>query len=245
MLKELIEKRAEIEVIINTDLETVNPAVVSVVAGNIENAKRDLDELKTQYLSAVKEALVVLAISGPESEEFANIARYKYKALTIDANSFNTEMTNTLLIRGGGQTYSQNTHFALLDELNKAKLKYGILSIPQPRINAMTDSVYDMPVATALKTIFTNNYGTGLNSAVVLRQIGEQAWNDRFSGKTLAVVAYNYTDNFGDDFMPKPILTHVCDSKPTDKDVLSVLKKAKTQLKQQSTTEETEEQVKE
>jgi hypothetical protein len=242
MLKELIDLRLEKEAIINTNLETVNPGVISVVMGNIENAKKDLEDIKTQYFSAIQKALVVLAVSGTKSEEFANIAKYKYKALIIDANAFNNELAQTLIVRGGSQTYTQNTHFALLDELNKAKIKYGMLSLPTPKINATTDTIYDYPVADALKTLLTKNYGTELNSAVVLRQIGEQAWADKFAGKVLAVVAYNYSDNFGDSFMPAPLLKHVCNTKPSDKDVLAVLKQAKSLLKQQSTTETNEDQ---
>lgn len=201
LLDQLKDKRAEAAII----PEDAPPATRAMTDAMVRNAKVDVEKLETQYKDDVMSHAVLIGVTGNGSEEFANIAKYKHGAITVDYKGIYTQIVKAMKERRAGLTYSTQEHFLLLDELNKLKQQYKFQQLPAPTINAYSDGIYDGKLEESIAKIFKNNYGNSLYSAITRRAIGEKALAEGFSGKVLSVILYNYDGGVDTKFIPNPI----------------------------------------
>jgi hypothetical protein len=165
---------------------------------------------------------VIIAVTGPGSEKFADLSAKKVKTQILDYKLISKELTKSILARGHVGLYSQNSHMMLWDEMNRARIKYGFIRLPQPQAS-YTDGIFDKSIDFAIDFIFEKNYGSSLYSAVTRREIGELALKSKFDGEKLPVVLYNYTGSFDASFLPAPVLTVVAEEDVTERFVKQTL----------------------
>jgi hypothetical protein len=253
-LKELIskieEKRAEAAV----SPEDADPRVRAGVESVVRNAKRELETLEAQYKEAVLANVVIIAIEGEGSKEFADTARIAFEVPTVNYRGAIDRVTDSVKARSSRVDFGTQEFFMVLDELNKLKLDYNFLQLPAPKVNPAIDQVYDRPVATAIENIIKTNYDEELSSAVARRDIGTLALKLKFAGKHLPVVLYGYGGSLNESLLPRPIATVSVKSDEVTKDfVKDVLTQVKTRLgggssrkkKADVSTEETNQQSEE
>lgn len=202
IVAQLKDKEAEAAIIPEEAPQATRAGVEAIV----RNARQDIEALSGRYLEEVMKHVVVIAVTGANSAEFANFAKYKYRTMALDGQLATKRFLDSVVNRTNVGVYNQNAHFMVLDELNRFKLEYGIMSLPPLQLPVYTDGILDSPVGEAVPRILNKSYGRALDAVAVRREIGKAALIDRFAGKHLPVVVYNYVD-FAGDFMPAPVLT--------------------------------------
>lgn len=229
-LKELIDsyrdKLAESQI----NPADADPKVRAGTEAIQRNAVRDLPDLAARYMDEVMKHSVIIGVSGTNSEEFAKIAKYRFKVVSVDYSLALNKMVNNMRKRGVRDAFYNEEYFMTLDEIIKLKSEYGILHLPAPRINHASDQVYNYPLEKALTNLIKTNYGDQLYSVVTRREIGKQALEDRFSGKSMPVVLYNYNGGYDESLLPRPILTVDANGKIDEKFVQSKLNEVKAKL---------------
>jgi hypothetical protein len=221
-LKELLLQIAEKDAETRINPEDADPRVRQGVEAIKRNAEIQVGEIKNQYKDIVIGHAVIIAVQGPGSAKFAELATKKVKVQALDYKLISQQITQNLLARGHTGPYNQNAHMMLWDEMNRARIKYGFIRLPQPQAH-YTDGVFDATVDYALDFIFEKNYGSSLYSSVTRREIGELALKNRFDGEKLPVVLYNYTGAFDPMFLPAPVLTVTAEEDVTERFVKSTL----------------------
>lgn len=226
MLKDILKKLSDKEAEAAINPEDVDPRVRAGVEAIVRNAKVDLVTIQKEYKEAVMDNVVLIAINGDYSKQFAEIAE-SMGALTINFNEVNENLVKSLESAQLGDVYTSNMHFALLGELSRIRLKYDIVTLPTPMVNNYNDNVYDQPIDVAVRRLIDKNYGTSLQSAVTRREIGRKALEARFSGKKLPVVIYNLLLRVDTRFLPDPSADISANSIPNE----TVVKKKLTEVK--------------
>ncbi len=223
LLKEISEKEAESRI----SPEEADPRVRAGVEAMQKNALASLTPLKQEYKNSALSHAVIIAVSGAESKEFAEITSKKTKVLTLDYQLFKNKIVERLQERGAGGLYTQHAHLMLWDEMNKARLEYGFLRLPQPHASYI-DGIFDQELSSSVATLFEKNYGSSLYSAVSRVEIGNLALSSQFSGDKFPVVLYNYTGSFDGNFLPAPVKTVEANDKVTERFVKQVLNEVRT-----------------
>ncbi|MGH7241088.1 MAG: hypothetical protein ACREGB_02200 [Candidatus Saccharimonadales bacterium] len=202
ILEQVLEKRAEIAM----RLEDVDPKVRAGVEAKIRNATLELPIVEGRYKDAIVPLTAIVAVTGPESKKFADLAlELKYVSFILDYKAVVERIAVSLKKRNGGELYGNQEHFLALDELNQIRLEYNMLRLPSPMINAHLDPVINHPLREALDNMFVKNYGPSLYSAVTRRDIGKEALARNFTGNVFPVVLYNYTGDYDKAFLPNPV----------------------------------------
>jgi hypothetical protein len=239
-LKELVDqytdKAAEAAVI----PEETDPRVRAGVEALVRNAKQELPLIQRKYSEAVMSNIVLIAVSGANSEKFAQEAE-KLGAVSVDFLSVYKKIAERLAQRAVGPTYTTDAHFKLLDELSKIRLEYDVVRLPNPMINAYSDGIYDAPINDALLALFEKNYGSSLYSAAARRDIGKEAFEKKFTGKLLPVILYNYNGAIDAQMLPAPAATFVADKAVTSKQVSKLLTQVKNTLNGKTSKEDADE----
>lgn len=229
-LKELIDQIKDKRAMLAVDSGKVDPRVRGTFEGQQRAAEADLKLLEEQYKNEVMGHVVLIELKGEGAEEFAKVA--KQAAISIDYNQVVEDLTAALKSRLAPEPYDSNTHFALLEELQKLKIKENILRLPMPVINAYNDEVYGSPIRLALMNMFRKNYGGGLQSAISRKEIGRIALGYEFEGKKVPVFLYNVTIPVDTSFLPNPVSIIDISEKEIDIEfVKSKLKEIKSVLK--------------
>lgn len=226
-ISQIEEKRAEAAL----SVEDSDPRVRAGVEATIRNAIQTLEQLETDYKDAVIPMAALIAIEGDGSKEFANTARIAFDTPTVDYEGVTNRIIDNVRTRSGRNEFTTQEFFLVLDELNKIKLEYGILSLPVPRVNAGSDRVYNCSIEEAVRNLLKINYDEQLNSVVTRREIGKLALSMKFSGKNLPVVVYNYRGSLDEQYLPRPLVTVSANLAEVNKDyVKEVLTQVKNRL---------------
>jgi hypothetical protein len=221
-LKEMLNEIKEQKAMLAVNPEDVDPRIRNTFEGELRNATERLKELEEAYKNAVMEHTVVIVVKGSEAEEFASVA--KEAAVALDYKFILSDIVTALRERNAPEPYDTNTHFLLLDELNKIKLKYNMVRLPIPQVNGYNDNVYGSDLYTAIDILFEKNYGEGLYSAVVRREIGKIALSGEFQGKKLPVFLYNHSGKVDVNFLPIPVSVIEINEKMDKEKVLGKIK---------------------
>lgn len=200
ILTELEEKEAESKLV----PEQVDPRVRAGVEAKVRNAIQDLPRIQDKYKEAVMSTVTIIAVTGENAEKFAQIASDTMNALSVDFQLIKSRFVNNLKSRNAGEVYSSNTHFMLLDEVQKVKLEYKVLALPAPVINHYFDGIIDEKLEKAIELLLKKNYGNSLYSAITRREVGKRALEERFAGKNLPVILYNCNGEVDTNFLPTP-----------------------------------------
>jgi hypothetical protein len=236
-IKKLVEKFDELQVVAKRDTAELPYSIRGAAEGQAKEAEIQIKEVEQQYKSAViAENTVVIAVEGAGSQEFANYAKYGHKTLAVDYQSLVQYLKDRMNGRGAHANFTQNEHFMLLTEINQLKLDLDIKAMRPVEINYMTDGVAEKPLAFALDKIFKNNYAGQLHTVFVRKLIQEEAWKEKFDGKYLPVVVYNYDSTYDTLIMPKPIVTVQAAEGTNEKFVADTLNSVKAKLKPKKTT---------
>jgi len=226
LIDQLAEKRAESRI----SPEESDPRVRAGVEALVRNAKVAVDEIGQQYKDSVMGHVVLVAVSGPSSKEFADMSAAKLNTLAVDFKYIEKVLIENLITRKAGERYGQNEHFLLLDEFNRLRIEYKFVLLPAPKVERYNDGVYEAPLAQAVSTLIKNNYQTSLFSAVTRRLIGQLALEKEFVGKFLPVVLYNYEGPVDAKMLPAPTLELEVSGKVTEKAVKTAMNEVRAKL---------------
>lgn len=205
LFQQITEKRAESTI----DVSGMKPGVQSTAEGLKRTAAEELRGIEAQYKDLVVSDSVIIAVSGEGGSRYAEIAT-KLGWLAVDFQALTERIAASLKRRSQSEEFTNQEWWMFLDELNQLKVDYGILSLPQPKINHTVDPVYGHPLKKAVDMILKVNYNNSLHSVVVRRVIGEIALTKMFDKDHLPVVLYNCSD-VDQAFLPKPISAIVVD----------------------------------
>lgn len=225
-LKEMLDLIKEQKAVLAINPEDVDPRIRNTFEGELRNAKEKLEGLEDAYKNLVIGNTVIITIKGSEAENFASFA--KEAAVALDYKMLISDLVNSLKNRRAPEPYDSNTHFMLVDELNKIKIKYNMVRLPTPMVNGYNDGVYGSDLFTALDILFAKNYGEGLHSAIIRREIGDIALNGEFQGKKLPVFLYNHSGEVDVNFLPAPISAVEINKKMDKEEVLDKIKELRT-----------------
>lgn len=204
-IKDLYKAVAAKRLEASEELEAVDPRLRSGAEGRIRQAKIDVIAHEQQYKHEIVKNIVVIAVVGEKAKEFGSIATNKFKTVSVDYLKILNDISENVSHRSGRDVYSTNEHLMVLDELNKAKGKYGISTLPilQSRFEVVG---IDMPLRESLYKNFQHQYGSTLYSAVIKSEAANQALESGFTGTTLAVIVYDYDPEIGIDtsVLPAP-----------------------------------------
>lgn len=224
-LKELIDLIKEQKAMLSIDPEDVDPRVRNTFEGQLRNCKEKLLELEEQYKNEVMNSAVVITVTGPEAETFSSIARSA--AIALDYKMLLNELTLALRQRNAPEPYDSNTHFMLLDELQKVRLKYNMVRLPMPVVNGYNDGIYGTNIKEAVDLLIKKNYENGLYSAVIRREVGQIALDGEFSGRKIPVFLYNHDGKVDVNFLPNPITVVEINKKMDKEEVFDKIKELK------------------
>jgi hypothetical protein len=226
IVAQLKEKQAESRII----PEESDPRVRAGVEAIVRNAKSELTRLESQYRTEVMGHVVVIAVNGPDSKDFAEIASKKMKTLAVDFRGVLSHLLTNLRARSASARYGQNEHFLLLDEFNRLKLTLGVAQLPAPKISHYSDGIYEAELEFAVSSLITKNYENSLYSVVSRHEIGKAALQNEFVGKYFPVVLYNYSGPIDQQFLPFPIVEFTADGNVNEKSVKAVMNDVKAKL---------------
>lgn len=225
-LKELVKEIKEQKAILAVNPGDIDPQVRATFEGSQRNAGDVLKKLEDQYRNEITNHVVAVSIVGEFAADFA----VKAAALGVVAINYQQvvdDIESNLKDRNAGVEYDSNTHFMLLDELSKIRIKHEMVRLPNPTVNGYNDGVYGSSIKDALKIIFNKNYGEGLQSAISRREIGRIALSGNFAGSKLPVFLYNNIGNVDTTFLPAPVTIIKIDKEMDKDEVLGKIKELK------------------
>lgn len=237
LLSKLKEKQAEASI----NLEEVEPRMKTGVDGIIRAAQRDIKELKDKYQDAARATSTIIAVTGPGAKLFADIAKDKFKTLTVNYSLIIERLTEKLKARGAREPFGGQEFFMLNDEMAKLRVDYNLLNVRPPQSgNNLMREIAGLSIAPALESIFELNYGGSLHSAIVAREIGTLALKEEFNGTVLPVVVYNFKDSFDKTMLNTPVATFEAPEDVTEDFVKTKLTEVKSKLKGRKAPKQTE-----
>jgi len=232
IIDQITEKRAEASIVV----EELDPRVQSGAGGLIRQAKIALEALELQYREEVLKHVVIIAVSGNGSAEFANISKYALKTVTVDYKLVNTRLLETLRRRHSQPEYGSHENLIVLAEMPSIRSEFGILQLAPPRINNAVDNIYGQPLDLAIDKLIAINYNSSLYSAISRREISRKALEAEFVGKAMPVVLYNYTGSVDTTFLPEPVQVIEVDGAVDEDFVKEIFNGVKNKLKKNNKT---------
>lgn len=212
---------------VSKELAVLEPSMIehrlrAGMEGKIRQARADVTSQEQLYKNTAVKNAVIIAVNGPFGHSFADISEKKFKTVAIDFLHVVDEMAESILQRGGKNTYSSTEHFMAMDELNKIKMKYNISHLPvfQGKFDKIGP---DTSIATALCLELTSQYGGQLFSAVTRGLIATKAYDIGFTGNKLPVVLFNYNVPVDNLMLPDPVSILEINEEPTEKEVKDML----------------------
>jgi len=236
-MKELYEELMKNREMATVVMEDVPHKLRAGMEGHVRAAQSKSKELEERYRNTVAQKSVIISITGKYGEEFAKIAKEKFKTLSIDFLKVIDDIGDSIIKRGGQDIYTSKEHLMTMDELNKIKMKYQILQLPV--FQAKFDGVGpNTSIKQGLLTQFTEQYGGSLYSAITYGEIGFEALDVGFKGNRLPVVVYNCITDIDSTILPKPAVTLKIQKKPTIESVKDTLINVRDQINSNKTTQE-------
>jgi hypothetical protein len=230
VLAEIIQQIKDKKALLAVEPEKVDPQVRATFEGQQRSAQAELAVLEEKYKNEVMKHVVLIEVKGPGAKSFVETA--KEVAITVNYNQVVEDLEAALKSRLAPEPYDSNTHFVLLEELQKLKIKENILILPMPVINAYNDEIYGSSIKVALMRMFKKNYGGSLESAIARKQIGSIALQSEFKGKRVPVFIYNVVGPIDNSFLPQPVTSTSIEEENVDiETVKSKLKEIKSALK--------------
>ena len=227
-LKELYDRFQTLNELAKMDPNLIEQRVRAGFEGKIRNAQTEVHKVESDYKKKVVEDCVIIAVGGKFGDQFADISK-EFNTLPVDFLKTVDMMGDSILKRGGKDSYSTNEHFMAMDELNKIKQNYKIDRLPV--FQAHFDGVGpNTTIKEALFIQISKQYGGQLYSAVTRGEIGMGALDMGFDGKVLPVVLHSYMVDLDQSMLPKPIIKMSIDKKPTVESVKKVLMEARSQF---------------
>lgn len=190
-LKELMTQLIDMEAEASINLDEVDPKVRVGAEGRQRAAQSAVAQLRNQYLSEIVNHAFIIAVKGPGSEEFGRLSSEKFDTIAVDYKFLTKRLVRALRSRRASDMYNQTEHWMMLTELQQLKLEYDIISLPAPGLSALS-SYYQRPLEEAVENLLRDTYGNRLVTAVLRREIGQQALSKKFQGTKLPVVIYNF-----------------------------------------------------
>jgi hypothetical protein len=208
----------------------IEPRLRAGMEGKIRQARSDLALQEQLYKNTAVKNAVIIGVSGPYGRIFADISEKKFKTVAVDFLAVVDEMAESILKRGGKDSYSSHEHFMAMDELNKIKMKYNISQLPvfQGKFDRVGPNT---SIARALCLELTAQYGGQLYSAVSRGKIADKAYDIGFTGNKLPVVLYNYAIDLDSSMLPEPVSVLDINEVPTENEVKDVLISIRNNLK--------------
>jgi len=227
-LKELFGKYRTLNELASMDIDVLDRRIKAGMEGKIRAARSDLKGIESDYKKRVVDTCAVIGVEGKFCKEFAGISK-EMGTIPIDFLYAIDIIGDSILKRGGADRYTSHEHLMVMDELNKIKMRYRLSSLPL--FQAKFDGVGpNTNLKQALFHQLTSQYGGQLYSIVTHGEIGLEAINMGFCGKTLPVVLYNYATPLSEGILPKPVGVIKVDKKPTK----TTVKKALLEMRSQS-----------
>lgn len=193
--QELLSKLHETSKLANQDIFSFPLNIRDGMDGIIRKAKEDLVNLKKQYAEVIGKNLVIIPVTGPQSDLFAEIATKEFSVFSINYYSPADETTERLLARRLDSVYLQTSYTASLDDIYLIKNRYNITKLPY--MSALDGTWYGRPLKDAIRQQFTNAYGNELYSIAIREESGMHAANVQYDGTKMPVVVYNYNEDLG------------------------------------------------
>jgi len=227
-LKEIYEKIKTFRELGSMDPSLIDKRIRAGIEGKIRAAASDLPVLEKEYKRKVAQDCVIIAVKGKFGPKFAELSK-EFKTVPIDYLKVVDIIGDSILKRGGKDTYTTREHLMTMDELNKLKMSYGIAQLPvfQSKFDGIGPG---STVKEALLVQLTNQYGNQLYSAITKGEIGNGALEIGFTGKTLPVVLYNYIVDLDTTMLSKPIDVLSISEEPTVDEVKEALLAARSKF---------------
>ena len=207
-LKQIMTQLADMEAEASVNLDEVDPRVRVGAEGRWRAAQASIGQLRAQYMQEVVKSVFVIAVGGPNAEQFAEIARNSFDTIALDYQFLTKLLTRRLKARRCADVYGQNEHWMLLTELNQIKGEYDVVSLPAPVFTALS-TYYQQEIQTAVDILLRETYQSRLNSIVLRREIASEALKKRFDGSKLPVIIYNYDQplesGLDESLLPQPV----------------------------------------
>jgi uncharacterized protein YsxB (DUF464 family) len=226
-LKEILGNLAKAKDNAKIDPASADPRVAAGVEAMARNAINEIEQLTQEYKNEVIKHVVLVALNGEKSQEFAEKAKELTNALIVDFEQVKKDISNNLKTRQASPIFNNTTYYLLLDELNKIKVKNQILSIPTPILNLNDANYYELPIEDAVSKLLDKAYAGSLSSVITRNTIANTALEHEFCSQYLPVLVYNVNQPIDTQFLPQAIITHQVDNDFTLNDVKSLLDKIK------------------
>lgn len=232
MLQELIGKIRDLRATMKIDVQAADIKVRSGVEAQVRNATAELPKVEEEYRKTVLNNILLIGVVGDQCQEFANISKYVFKTLAIDANVFTNRFHDALRARGARNEFNNSEMFMMLEELNKFKMEHRILDIPRPDFTRLNTNLMNSPTLETIDKIFVANYGYQLHTIALSREIANQALKAEFTGKLLPVIIFSKQEFVLDKAILKDGLFHVykLEGEQSDATVKQVLDDVKKKL---------------
>lgn len=187
LIKECFLELQQLTADANMPLQNIPTAIKAGVEGRIRSAQAKLPSVKQRYCQLVADNAVFIPVTGNAAEEFAIAAQEYFGAFAADYNKLPTEIYESIKKRSYAQSYTANTHAALLTELTRVK---GLLNIQKLSPLAFYNGSQNTNVKSIIKEQFDNFYEGQLNCLNIKRELGEYALENGFDGGSLPVIIY-------------------------------------------------------
>lgn len=197
-LKDLLDEIELQKEILATPIEEYAPKYRMGAELRIRTAQDRLVELERTYRQLLSASSVVMAVTGSRSEEFATIA----KNLGVIVNDFNgiaEEIYGLIKFRTTQEIYTGVEHDILQEVLHALQPKYGIVAMRPLNFDLYKSEVNNMDLKKAIRSILLSQYGNTLNTIKIAKDSFDLASSNKFSGKVLPILVFNYDPNIGLD----------------------------------------------
>lgn len=207
--KELYLKYQDLVALSKTNLNSIPINVRAGREGQIRAAAEESAKVARQYRELVTKNAVIIAASGPFSEQFALKAQELNQAMALNYLDAADTVAKRVVDRGYPDRYDSRTFHMSMDEILKLKAECGIFSTPQ--LQQLTTTGL-MTLRDGMRETIKKSLGGQLYTLVTKNSIGLAALTNGFVGNNLAVVVYNYDNDIPIDaeFMAPPMIMVDC-----------------------------------
>lgn len=205
----LYHKYKELLALSKTNLNTVPLNVRAGREGQIRAAAEESLRVAKEYRELVTQNSVMVAITGPFSQSFAEILQKEHGFLALNYQKAADVVAERVIERGYPDRYDSRTFHMAMDEVLRIKSECGIFSTPQLQ---QLNTTGLLSLKDGMRQTIKKSMGGQLYTLVTKNDIGLAALQNEFTGNHIPVVLYNYDVDAPIDptFFKDPVTTIDC-----------------------------------
>ena len=201
---EILKSLKENQKLADVDLENVPPTVRLGMDGAKRQAQDALEDLKKEYLQAIRANAIVVILQGDQEKQtaFADLSSHLAETLTLNCQGMYDSMAAALYpLVGSKGEFPASLMSDVIDALRGVVKGCGIRSIPGFDLGGDSYFFSQKELAVALRTAIRKSSDDDINKLVLENRLGNQALEVSYAGNAVGVCLVGATKEEADNLV--------------------------------------------